>query len=240
MVHHRHRRGGGAVDRRREPSSCRHRAAQLGKPVRRHEQCADRLHLVAPHHRRERADDNGGENHVLARHGLRDLIGDRPGGVAWRVASEARERLRVGNIGRPEQRDVDHLVQRQVEADAEREDECAGDGKGRRAHQPPHAESQILQRIVEPVPAPRVARLFEQSMRVAESRWVVHRLAVAAHLVHELALVAAAIDQVPDATEPGAHGRALVVRWTRRWPQSRRPCAGSRPVRSRAASIPLR
>ena len=45
----------------------------------------------------------------------------------------------------------------------------------------------------------------EQSMRIAERRRIVHRLAMLGHLAHQLALVARSIQQMPDAAEPVSH-----------------------------------
>ena len=79
---------------------------------------------------------------------------------------------------------------------------------------------EILHRIVQPVPSPRIARPFEQTVRVAERRGIVHRLAMLAHLAHELALVTRSIQQMPDAPEPGAimcDSRMAVMASAIRW-----------------------
>src|SRR4029453_1255888 len=118
---------------------------------------------------------------------------------------QARQGVWPGNRWTAQQDDLGHLEHGEVEADAERQNQNRGDRKDRRALQRSHAETKILRCIVEPVPSPRVARVFEQAVRVAELRGIRHRLSMLVHLAHELALMTGSIEQVPDAAEPGAH-----------------------------------
>jgi hypothetical protein len=82
-------------------------------------------------------------------------------GAARRKRTHEFVSFSAGGRSRP---DTDHLKQRQVETDAERQDQRRRDRKRRRLDERAHADGRVLHRIVEPVPSPRIAGIFEQAV----------------------------------------------------------------------------
>ena len=217
---------------------------ELVEPVRRDKRRLDLFGgILAPSDVRSRFDHHRREHGVVLLHELGHRVRHAGRAAMRRDAMEARDAGGRCDRGRPQERGSQHLVQREVQSDSEGENQRCRHGKGWRSEERSNTDHEILRRIVQPVPSPRVAGLLEQAMGIAERRGIVHRLTMLVHLAHEVALVPPPVDQMPDAPEPCAHGCAFCwcrvlrrIRESRRW---RQPCAGSHPARSRAVSDPL-
>ena len=125
-----------------------------------------------------------------------------PGGayMTWYRRSDFRVWQRTNQVG------VDDGDGRRGQREAERERQRRHEGEERRASQAARREPDVAPQRVEPRPAPHVARPLAQLQRIAEAHRLAHQLAVRLHLALQRVLEAAAIEQVPEATEPFGHG----------------------------------
>lgn len=125
------------------------------------------------------------------------------------VAVKSHERGGVLHRHRLKRGHVHQVEEREIEADADGQDEDGGDGECRRAPQDARGVPHVLNEAIEPAPAPGVARFFAEPEHVAERAAVAHHLAMRRHLGLELPLDAGAIEQIPDPTTPLAeHARS--------------------------------
>src|SRR6185295_3123199 len=92
-------------------------------------------------------------------------------------------------------------------ANADREDEERGRCKSRRRTHRPERVPHILVETIEPHETPGFARVLAQSQRIAERHTaaLLRHLAVKRHLVRQLVVEAAAIEQIVDAAQEFSH-----------------------------------
>jgi hypothetical protein len=103
--------------------------------------------------------------------------------------------IRLRERQRPQHQAADDAEDRGGNADADRQHRHRRNGERAVAdEQRARGVTEILREIVEPAPAPDVARIFAKLQRVAEARGGPHHVAVRFHLAPQIGLDAAAID----------------------------------------------
>ena len=123
--------------------------------------------------------------------------------------ADLHEALGVGERQRAEHQRADDAEDRGRGADPEREGDHRGCREGFADAERPDRVSDVVAQVVEPSPAPDVARFLAQAQGAAEALRVGHHRAMRLDLLTQLVVVTVPVDEVPEAPDPfsdGVHG----------------------------------